>query len=158
MRNDVFCVTTAPSPSGDDTCFQGARRRGRRRYVKAIALNLNSAIQLARNFETTGNTEKHKGSRRKQVIIPSFIFTRMVKVKNEISTVYFVENGSNVTLIAPRRHVKTGLIRNVFHYLPKNTRTSRGNSSSRPASPFPPRRSMRSIHASTESPGMCSAS
>ena len=33
----------------------------------------------------------------------------------------WIENGSNVTLIAPRRYGKTGLIRNVFHYLPKNT-------------------------------------
>ena len=69
-----------------------------------------------------------------------------------------IENGSNVTLIAPRRYGKTGLIRNVFHYLPKNTRTSRGTSSSNPASPSPPRHSMRSIHASAASLGMCSAS
>ena len=33
----------------------------------------------------------------------------------------WIENGSNVTLIAPRRYGKTGLIHNVFHNLPKNT-------------------------------------
>ena len=33
----------------------------------------------------------------------------------------WIENGSNITLIAPRRYGKTGLIHNVFHNLPNNT-------------------------------------
>ena len=30
-----------------------------------------------------------------------------------------IENGRNITLIAPRRYGKTGLMRNVLHHLPK---------------------------------------
>lgn len=33
----------------------------------------------------------------------------------------WIENDSNVTLIAPRRYGKTGLIRNVLHYLPHDS-------------------------------------
>lgn len=33
----------------------------------------------------------------------------------------WIENGSNITLIAPRRYGKTGLIHNVFHCLSKDT-------------------------------------
>lgn len=34
--------------------------------------------------------------------------------------VSWIENGSNITLMAPRRYGKTGLIHNVFYYLPKS--------------------------------------
>ena len=37
--------------------------------------------------------------------------------------VSWLENGSNVTLIAPRRYGKTGLIHNVFHHLPQGFRS-----------------------------------
>ena len=37
--------------------------------------------------------------------------------------VSWLENGSNVTLIAPRRYGKTGLIHNVFHHLPQSFRS-----------------------------------
>lgn len=37
--------------------------------------------------------------------------------------VSWLENGSNVTLMAPRRYGKTGLIRNVFHHLPEGFRS-----------------------------------
>ena len=37
--------------------------------------------------------------------------------------VSWLENGSNVTLMAPRRYGKTGLIHNVFHHLPDGFRS-----------------------------------
>ncbi len=37
--------------------------------------------------------------------------------------VSWLENGSNVTLMAPRRYGKTGLIHNVFHHLPNGFRS-----------------------------------
>lgn len=39
--------------------------------------------------------------------------------KETAKLVSWIENGSNVTLMAPRRYGKTGLIHNVFYHLPK---------------------------------------
>ena len=49
---------------------------------------------------------------------PSYFCDREKETQKLLS---WIENGSNITLIAPRRYGKTGLIHNVFHNLPKNS-------------------------------------
>ena len=48
---------------------------------------------------------------------PEYFCDRRAETKKLVSA---VENDSNVTLIAPRRYGKTGLIQNAFHYLRKD--------------------------------------